>query len=107
MLMRQLTEKTEYLKDKMKEKQKKDEEKKSARELLKSYCSTTTAHGLGQVGNTSNIWLQVFWVSIFIGAAIGCIIQAIPLVKRFLSRPVTTKITLESNTVGYHFLNNL
>ena len=74
--------------------------KKSAKEICKDYCSSTTAHGLGQLGNTENIFLQILWSSVFTAAIVMCVVQTVPLVKRFMSKPTSTKVTLQSEPVS-------
>ena len=76
----------------------------SVRRLLEEFCSYTTAHGLGRLSESKNIISRLTWSLFCIGASIMFVLQVYNLFLIYLSRPVSTVVKVEHESVSIYLL---
>ena len=72
----------------------------SVRRLLGEFCGYTTAHGLGRLSESKNIISRLTWSLFCIGASTMFVLQVYNLLLIYLSRPVSTVVKVEHESVG-------
>ena len=72
----------------------------STRELLSEFCGYTTAHGLGRLSQSNNNLTRFVWSLFCIGAFTVFIMEVYSLLGLYLSRPVTTVVKVEHESVS-------
>ena len=75
----------------------------SVRKLLGDFCGYTTAHGLGRLSESKNIFSRLAWSLFCIGASTMFVLQVYNLLLIYLSRPVSTLFKVEHERVGISF----
>lgn len=85
----------------------KKKESKSFKKLLLNFMGYTSAHGIGRLADSKNLFWKIFWSLVCMGALTMFTYQLIGLLKQFLSKPVTTSvsITFEKVCVSFYNLN--
>ena len=72
----------------------------SIKRLLGEFCHYTTAHGLGRLSESKNIISRLTWSLFCIGASIMFVLQVYNLFVIYLSRPVSTVVKVEHESVS-------
>ena len=72
----------------------------SIRRLLEKFCGYTTAHGLGRLSESKNIISRLAWSLFCIGALTMFVLQVYNLFLIYLSRPVSTVVKVEHDSVS-------
>lgn len=75
----------------------------SIRSLLGEFCGYTTAHGLGRLSESKNIVSRLTWSLFCIGASTMFVLQVYNLFLIYLSRPVSTVVKVEHESVSISF----
>lgn len=75
--------------------------KQSAGSIVEEFCSDTSAHGLGRILPVKNRTRTVVWSFLFMGAVGVLLFEVHILLTKYLTRPLATVITVESNTVRF------
>ena len=68
--------------------------------VIREFCDNTTAHGLGRIHFVSHWIRKVFWSLLFIGAVTMLCIQVHTLFDKYRKRPLTTLVTVKTETVS-------
>ena len=68
--------------------------------VIREFCDSTTAHGLGRIYFVSYWVRKVFWSLLFIGAVTMLCIQVHALFDKYRRRPLTTLVTVKAETVS-------
>ena len=74
--------------------------KPSVKEVISNFCGYTTAHGLGRLADGGGIFRRVSWTLFCVGAMAMFIVQTKNLFVIYLSRPVTTVVTVNHESVS-------
>lgn len=79
----------------------------SVRRLLGDFCGYTTAHGLGRLSESKNIFSRLTWSLFCIGASTMFVLQVYNLLLIYLSRPVSTVVKVEHERVSISFTTQI
>lgn len=77
-----------------------DNKKPSVKEVISTFCGYTTAHGLGRLADGGGIFRRVSWSLFCVGALVMFIVQTYNLFVIYLSRPVTTVVNVQHESVS-------
>ena len=77
-----------------------DSKKPSVKEVISTFCGYTTAHGLGRLADGGGIFRRVSWSLFCVGALVMFIVQTYNLFVIYLSRPVTTVVNVQHESVS-------
>ena len=69
-------------------------ETSSIKQVVSTFCSYTTAHGLGRLAESRSVIRRVTWSLFCIGALVMFVLQTKNLFVIYLSRPVTTVVNV-------------
>ena len=69
-------------------------ENRSFKDLVYNFTQYTTAHGISRLAASQTIFWKIFWSLVCIGASGMFIYQARGLFKQYLSKPVTTSVSV-------------
>ena len=72
----------------------------SVQSLLKDFCDYTSAHGPSRVCGAKRMFQKVLWSLLFVGAVTMFTYQILLLYKKFQSRPLSTHIRMEHDSVS-------
>jgi len=70
-------------------------------QMVRDFCDYTSVHGLGRAVGTKFSVFRVLWVILFMAAIGMATFQLIPLFYKYQSRPISTRISLKSNSVSH------
>ena len=74
----------------------------SVRVVLKDFSDRTTAHGISQIGTSTNWFWRIVWVVAF-GCGLGMVLwQSIVLIISYVNIPVQTSIDVAYSQVLKH-----
>ena len=73
----------------------------SAGSIVKEFCSDTSGHGLGRILPVKNRTRTVIWSFLFTVAMGLLLFQVFIQFSKYQIRPLTTLITMKSNTVRF------
>ncbi|XP_028411245.1 degenerin deg-1-like isoform X2 [Dendronephthya gigantea] len=72
----------------------KKKESKSFKKLVHNFMGYTSAHGIGRLADAKNLFWKIFWSLVCMGALSMFLYQFIGLFKQFVSKPVTTSVSI-------------
>ena len=62
--------------------------------LIKGFASSTTAHGVGRIAESSDFRFRVTWFLVWLGVMISFTIMVVKLSLLYASKPVSTSISI-------------
>lgn len=74
--------------------------KPSIKEVISNFCGYTTAHGLGRLADGGGVFRRITWSLFCIGALVMFVVQTYNLFVIYLSRPVSTVVTVQHDSVS-------
>lgn len=80
------------------------EKPKSIKRLLAEFCDYTTAHGLSRLSASRNICSRLIWSLFCMGAFTMFVMQVYNLFVIYLSRPVSTVVKVEHESVSNYVI---
>ena len=83
-------------------KEKKDS--KSFKKLIYNFMGYTSAHGVGRLAESKTVFWKIFWSLVCMGAFGMFIYQGIGLLEQFISKPVSTTVSITFEKVTYYYI---
>lgn len=78
--------------------------KPSIKEVISNFCGYTTAHGLGRLADGGGVFRRITWSLFCIGALVMFVVQTYNLFVIYLSRPVSTVVSVQHDSVSSAFI---
>jgi hypothetical protein len=76
-------------------------ESKSFKKLVHNFMGYTSAHGIGRLAESKTIFWKIVWSLVCMGAFSMFIYQFIGLFQQFLSKPVSTSVSVTFEKVRF------